>query len=50
MKIKIYNIAIHQSHLISIHMQQQWWGSLVYKKKVTKKAQPNFWLMTYNKK
>ena len=50
MKIKINNIARHQSHLISIHMQQQWWGSLVYKKKMRKKAQPNFWLITYYKK
>ena len=50
MKIKIYNIAIHQSHLISINLQQQWWDSLVYKQKVTKKAQPNFWVITYNKK
>ena len=50
MKIKIYNIAIHQSHLISIHIQQQFWGSLVYKKKTTKKAQPKFWLITYHKK
>ena len=38
MKIKIHNIAIHQSHLISIHMRQQWWCSLVYKKNVAKKT------------
>ena len=50
MKIKIYNTAIHQSHLISINLQQQWWDSLVYKQRVTKKAQPNFWVITYNKK
>ena len=37
MKIKIHNITVHQSHLISIHMQQQWWCSLVYKKERTKK-------------
>ena len=34
MKIKICNIAIDQSHLISIHLQQQRWGSLVYREKV----------------
>ena len=49
MKIKIHNIAIHQSHLISIHMQYNWWGSLKYKVKVTKKVQLNFWLLICHK-
>ena len=50
MKIKIHNIAIHQSNLISIHMQYDWWGSLKYKRKVTKKVQLNFWLLICHKK
>ena len=46
MKIKIYNIAIHQSHLISINLQQQWWGSLVYKQKSIQKSPAK--LLGYN--
>ena len=49
MKIKVHNIVTHESHLISIHMQQQWWGCLVYKKNVAKKVQLNFWLIICHK-